>query len=42
VVMDSTRAQDLWNWTPRRSLFSILAEIAEHAEENPDWLEKTM
>jgi CDP-paratose 2-epimerase len=42
VVLDSTRAQDLWNWTPRRSLFSILAEIAEHAEGNPDWLERTM
>jgi CDP-paratose 2-epimerase len=42
MVLDSTRAHDLWNWKPRRSLLSILAEIADHAEKNPDWLEKTM
>jgi len=42
MVLDSTRARTAWNWQPRRSLCSILAEIADHAEKNPDWLETTM
>jgi CDP-paratose 2-epimerase len=41
VVLDSSRARNLWNWLPRRSLASILNEIADHAERNPDWLEMT-
>ena len=41
LVLDSARARALWNWNPRRSLSSILMEIAEHAEKNPDWLERT-
>jgi CDP-paratose 2-epimerase len=41
VVLDSSRARDLWNWQPKRSLTSILNEIADHAEKNPDWLEMT-
>jgi len=39
LVLDSTRASVLWNWKPKRSLLAILAEIADHAEKNPDWLE---
>jgi hypothetical protein len=31
-----------WNWNPHRSLLSILAEIADYAEKNPNWLETTM
>jgi CDP-paratose 2-epimerase len=42
MALDSTRAHDLWNWKPHRSLLSILAEIADHAEMNPNWLERTM
>jgi CDP-paratose 2-epimerase len=42
LVLDSTRARSVWNWNPRRSLLSILAEIADHADKNPNWLEKTM
>ena len=42
MVLDSTRARTEWNWQPRRSLCSILAEIADHAEKNPNWLEKTI
>ena len=38
VVLDSRRAAALWNWTPARKLPSILEEIAQHAETNPDWL----
>ena len=41
LVMDSTRARSVWSWNPRRSLVSILAEIADHAEKNPNWLERT-
>jgi CDP-paratose 2-epimerase len=42
MVLDSTRARDLWDWKPRRSLLSILAEIADHVQRNPDWLDRTM
>src|SRR6516162_9652891 len=42
MVLDSTRAGTIWNWQPRRPLSSILAEIADHAEKNPNWLERTM
>jgi len=41
LVLDSARARTVWNWRPRRPLFSILSEIADHAEQNPDWLELT-
>lgn len=42
MVLDSARARAIWNWQPRRSLCSILAEIADHAEKNPDWLERAI
>lgn len=38
LVMDSTRARADFGWTPRRSLDSILDEIAEHVRNHPDWL----
>jgi CDP-paratose 2-epimerase len=38
VVMDTCRAGERFRWKPRRSLASILDEIANHAEANPDWL----
>ena len=41
LVMDSTRAQAVWNWRPGRSLNIILEEIAEFAESHPDWLDRT-
>jgi CDP-paratose 2-epimerase len=41
MVLDSARARTLWNWKARRPLFSILEEIANHAERNPDWLHVT-
>jgi CDP-paratose 2-epimerase len=40
LVLDSTRANVLWKWKPKRSLLAILAEIADHAEKNPDWLDR--
>jgi CDP-paratose 2-epimerase len=41
VVMDSTRVTTCFGWRPRRSLLTILDEIAAHLDENPDWLERT-
>jgi CDP-paratose 2-epimerase len=41
MVLDSARASEIWNWRPKRSLLSILAEIADHAEKNPNWLALT-
>jgi CDP-paratose 2-epimerase len=38
VVMDSTTAQNAWNWDVQTRLNTILDEIAEHAEKNPNWL----
>jgi CDP-paratose 2-epimerase len=41
LVLDSSRARQGWGWQPEKSLEAIWAEIAEHAEQNPDWLEIT-
>jgi len=40
LVMDSSLAQREFEWTPTRSLPSILEEIAAHVTENPDWLKR--
>ncbi len=39
VVLDSTKAQLKWDWTPKTSLPAILEEIADFAERNPKWLD---
>ena len=41
IVMDSSLAQDVWNWKTQTQLENILDEIAVHAENNPDWLSFT-
>jgi len=38
LVLDSSLAKAQWNWRPKRGVDSILEEIAQHAEANPDWL----
>lgn len=38
VVLDSSLAEQVWNWTPETSCFAILEEIANHAKAHPDWL----
>lgn len=38
VVLDSSRAGEIWEWKPRRTVLDICSEIARHARENPDWL----
>ncbi|HEY0790882.1 MAG TPA: NAD-dependent epimerase/dehydratase family protein [Chthoniobacterales bacterium] len=39
IVMDSAQACARWDWRPRLALHQILGEIADHAEQNPGWLE---
>lgn len=39
LVMDSSRAADLWGWRPEMKIHEILEEIALHAERHPQWLE---
>ncbi len=39
VVMDCSLARKVWDWQPQTSLEATWAEIAEHAEQNPGWLE---
>lgn len=41
VVMDSAEAAQRWGWKPRTTLPLILDGIANHAKQNPDWLERT-
>jgi len=38
LVMDASRVRADFGWAPRRSLDTILEEIAAHARNNPDWL----
>jgi CDP-paratose 2-epimerase len=39
VVLDSAKAARIWGWHPQTTTDVILAEIAAHAEANPEWLE---
>jgi CDP-paratose 2-epimerase len=41
LVLDSSLAKEIWNWTPQTSLETVWNQIAEHAEANPRWLEMT-
>ena len=41
IVMDSTTAQNAWNWSVKTKIEQILEEIADHAKKNPDWLSIT-
>jgi CDP-paratose 2-epimerase len=41
IVMDSTTAQNAWNWSVKTKIEQILEEIAIHAEKSPDWLKIT-
>lgn len=39
LVLDSSRAGRLWDWSPTTPCEDILSEIADHAREHPRWLE---
>lgn len=38
VVLDSSQAQHVWNWSPSTSRDDILKEISVHAHSHPNWL----
>ena len=38
IVMDSTTAQNAWNWRVKTKIEQILEEIADHACQHPNWL----
>ncbi len=40
LVMDSSKAAQELEWSPRRALPGILDEIAGHVKANPDWLKQ--
>ena len=39
IVLDSALASRQWGWRPKTGVHALLEEIAQHAEQNPDWLE---
>jgi CDP-paratose 2-epimerase len=39
LVLDSTLAGHEWNWQPTTKIESILEEIANHADQHPEWLD---
>jgi CDP-paratose 2-epimerase len=41
LVLDSNRVQAVWAWKPQTPLEAVWAEIAEHAQSNPAWLDAT-
>lgn len=41
LVLDSSRVRTEFGWTAKRSLASILDEIAVHVETNPGWLARS-
>ena len=41
LIMDAALARETWGWQPTLSLADILLEIAVHAEQHPQWLERS-
>ncbi len=39
VLMDSRRCHSVWGWQPETDKEAILESIAQHAEQNPRWLD---
>ncbi len=39
MVLDCAAAFQQWNWRPQTPTHDILAEIAAHAEQHPEWLD---
>jgi CDP-paratose 2-epimerase len=38
MVLDETLCTQTWNWQPETSIQIVLEEIAQHADQNPNWL----
>ena len=41
IVMDSSVAQNAWDWRPRIGINQILEDIANFADDHPEWLSMT-
>ena len=41
LVLDASRAAQVWGWKPQVPLETLWHEIADWAEHNPDWLDAT-
>lgn len=41
LVLNTNLAHETWKWAPTSKLETILEEIAQHAEQNPHWLDLT-
>ncbi|HUI58502.1 MAG TPA: NAD-dependent epimerase/dehydratase family protein [Bryobacteraceae bacterium] len=41
IVMDNADCQRHFGWQPDTAIYRLLEEIADHAERNPDWLERS-
>ena len=39
MVLDASLAEATWNWAPKMTLPQVLDEIAQHAEQNRNWLD---
>jgi CDP-paratose 2-epimerase len=39
MVLDASLAEQVWGWHPQRTLEFIWRDLAEHAEQNPGWLD---
>ncbi len=39
IVLDTSLASDVWQWSPTRTTDDILEEILQHAHNHPEWLE---
>lgn len=41
MVLDSTKVESVWNWRATTPVLHILEEIADHARQHPDWLDRS-
>jgi CDP-paratose 2-epimerase len=41
IVMDNNEATRDFDWNPTIPMVDILSQIADHASENPDWLQRS-
>lgn len=41
MVLDSSKAETVWDWKPTTPTLHILQEIAAHARTHPDWLDRS-
>jgi hypothetical protein len=41
MIMDNQLVEKEFGWHPETSLSDILTEIAGHARQHPDWLERS-